>query len=449
MRDTLVGRAARAGSGITALALLVMVGAVAALLLVQARSDLDETLLAAAHAHGGEREHWEPDRLASPVNVQIWEPGGPFFEEAEVKTLLRAEHPRYSTVSGQLLLALPVEPTAPPGERRNDENHPHALVLAWAPVVTLRSAAGPFLLASAVVVPALALLAALAQAAVARRALTSLHRASAEIEGVTGLAAGARLTEAGPEEVLGLLRSTNRLLDRLSGAFSAQARFTAEAAHELRTPVAALMGELDVLLRRPREAEAYREGLVSARQEVARLAALVDGLLTLARVDAGQVEQGRQTERASAVAWRAADQEAEELKAAGCSMDIQVHDDPEVHVHVALLTAAIATLLRNAARYAPGGPVRLTVERRGDLLGFVVEDAGPGVPTAEREALFDRLARGGQARRQTQGLGLGLPLAREIARRHGGDCVLHGSALGGLGATLTIAAPRDRSTDRA
>ena len=106
---------------------------------------------------------------------------------------------------------------------------------------------------------------------------------------------------------------------------------------------------------------------------------------------------------------------------------------------LALLTAAVANLLRNAARDAPGAEVKLTVEQRGDRLAFVVDDGGPGVPEPEREALFDRLARSGAARRDVAGgLGLGLPLAREIARRHGGDCVLEGSGRGGLRAVLTV-----------
>lgn len=441
MRNTLVARAAGAASAITALALLAMVAAVTALLVAQARRAQDETLMAAAHAHGGDDGHWEPDDVSSPVSVTLWsEARGPFLDHATAREILREERPVWLRAEGQRVLALPIEPSEREGrERGDDEDHPHALVLAWAPRVSLIGAAGPFLAASALVVPALALLAAFAQGRVTRRALGDLARATSEIQSVTGLGAGVRLTEAGPEEVLALLRSTNQLLDRLSHAWQAQARFTAEAAHELRTPVAALMGELDVLLRRPRDNEAYREALVSAREEVGRLASLVDGLLTLARVDAGQAEQGRQRERASAIAWRAADQESEALRLAACPLTVEVHDDPELHANLALLGAAVATLLRNAARYAPGGPVKLTVESRGPRLAFVVDDAGPGVPEADREGLFDRLSRGGAARRDARGgLGLGLPLAREIARRHGGDCALETSPLGGLRAVLTV-----------
>lgn len=440
MSDTLVRRASRAASGITAAALLLMVVAVSLLLVSRARDALDEALLAAAHEHGGDPGHWEPDRLPSPVAVRVWTEGDPLLRAAEVDALVRRERPEWRDVGADRVLALPVEP--PPRARHGgSEDHPHALVLAVAPRVTALAAAGPFLVISALIVPALAAGAALAQARVMRHALGDLGRATVEIEAVTGLGAGARLTEAGPDEVLSLLRSTNRLLDRLARATAAQARFTAEAAHELRTPVAALMGELDVLLRRSRDAEAYREGLVSAREEVARLAALVDGLLTLARVDAGQTEQGREIERASVIAWRAADQERAAIEATGATLSVEVRHDPELQAHVTLLSAAVANLLRNAGRYAPGVEVKLTVESRGDLLAFVVDDAGPGVPEAEREALFDRLARSGAARRDARGgLGLGLPLAREIARRHGGDCALTASPLGGLRAALTVRA---------
>jgi signal transduction histidine kinase len=231
----------------------------------------------------------------------------------------------------------------------------------------------------------------------------------------------------------------NALLARLDVAFGAQARFTAEAAHELRTPVTVMLGELDVTLRRARTPEAYRETLATVRESVERLRALVEGLNMLARVDAGQAEQLREPVAAAEVARRAAAAEARALEAAGCPLAVEVAGDATLRVHAALVESALANLLRNAAAHAPGGPVTLRVSAEGGRVAFTVDDAGPGVPPAEREAVFDRFARGGEARRRHRaGLGLGLPLAREVARRHGGDCRLDAAPGGGCRAVLTL-----------
>jgi signal transduction histidine kinase len=104
----------------------------------------------------------------------------------------------------------------------------------------------------------------------------------------------------------------------------------------------------------------------------------------------------------------------------------------------ALLVSALSNLLRNAAVHAPGTAVSVKATVSGKRVLIVVTDGGPGVPAADREAVFDRLARGGQARRDSAGLGLGLPLAREIARRHGGDCRITDGDGGGCTAVLEL-----------
>jgi len=127
---------------------------------------------------------------------------------------------------------------------------------------------------------------------------------------VLGLGEGKRLTETGPVEVRSLLAAVNDLLERLDAAHHAQACFTAEAAHELRTPVTAMLGELDVALRGAPAPDGYRQVLVSTRDEVARLRRLVEGLTALARIDAGQVDQGRERVRAAELAAQALASEA-------------------------------------------------------------------------------------------------------------------------------------------
>jgi two-component system osmolarity sensor histidine kinase EnvZ len=131
--------------------------------------------------------------------------------------------------------------------------------------------------------------------------------------------------------------------------------------------------------------------------------------------------------------------ESDTLSQAKNTVRLEVDDDPELQVHRSLLEISLGNLLRNAARHAPGAEVVVRVGRDGNTAVFEVDDAGPGIAEHEREALFDRFARAGESRRRDRsGLGLGLPIAREVARRHGGDCTLHDSPLGGLRARLTV-----------
>jgi two-component system OmpR family sensor kinase len=238
----------------------------------------------------------------------------------------------------------------------------------------------------------------------------------------------------------------NALLDRLDAAHRAQVRFTADAAHELRTPVTAMLGEIEVALRRSRGAEEYRDVLESVREEVERLRGLVEGLLALARVDAGQVEQGLEPAGAVALAEEAAAHERPGLVRAGCAFELDAQGDADLRVHTALVEAALANLLRNAAAYAAGAPVILRVVPEPDRVVFQVDDRGPGVPPGERDAVFDRFTRTGEGRRRNRaGLGLGLPLAREVARRHGGECWIEAAPDGGCRAVLTLRRPGRRT----
>jgi signal transduction histidine kinase len=138
----------------------------------------------------------------------------------------------------------------------------HQLSAAAAPRVTLADSVGAFALIYPFIAGLAAVVAMLLQWRAVRRAFRPLDRTREEVARVLGYGAGIRLTEAGPVEVKALMAAMNALLDRLAAAHQAQAHFTAEAAHELRTPVATMLGELDVALRAPRDAAEYRQTLV-------------------------------------------------------------------------------------------------------------------------------------------------------------------------------------------
>ncbi|MCB9537234.1 MAG: hypothetical protein H6704_13360 [Myxococcales bacterium] len=439
MRSTLAGRLTLRGTGAVVAALFLAGALTGALLHVEQARALDRTLLAAAHgeAHPQPVGTWSVEHASSPVEVWHSPPGDPRVPADLRAAALDSERPRFADVDDHRLLLLVAE--AHEGRRER-----HAVVAARAPRATARRTLGTFAGIYALVALGTALATAFLLRRGVRAALTPFDQVQREAARVTALGSGARLTEQGPREVRALIAAMNGVLERLDDAFHAQSRFTAEAAHELRTPVTILLGELDVALRRPRSADDYRETLTTLRATVERLRAVVAALTDLARIDAGEVEQVRDTLDAAELARAAAGAEAATLEAAGCPLTLDLDEPLPVRAHAALVETALANLLRNAARYAAGAPVTLRARRDGDRVRLEVDDGGPGVPADAREALFDRFARGPEARRRhREGLGLGLPLAREVAARHGGGCWLEDAPGGGCRAVLTVAAAEE------
>lgn len=171
-----------------------------------------------------------------------------------------------------------------------------------------------------------------------------------------------------------------------------------------------------------------------------RLRQIVEGLTSLARLDAGHVERDAERLRGAELATAAFAREERSLLNAGCVARLEITDDPELDGHEALLLVALTNLLRNAERHAPGATVVMGVTRDDDRVVFTVDDDGPGLEEPP-EMAFDRFSRGRSARTfDRSGLGLGLPIAREIALRHHGNCTVGRSELGGVRATLTVPA---------
>ena len=422
------------GAAVLVLVLIIVGIGTAVVLHTRAVGALDQALLAAAlgRAHPDVGAEVEVEHARSPIRAWLVDERDTRVPPEAVRRALAHEGPLFIDRDGERFALLPFEVEHAGGESRG-------VAAAAAPRVTLGESVAPFAAVYSLIAGIAAALAMLVQTLVVRRAFRPLERARAEVTRVLGLGEGLRLTEHGPIEIRALLEAVNALLGRLEAAHQAQVRFTAEAAHELRTPVTTMLGELDVTLRAPRAPAEYQATLASMREEVARLRGLVEGLTALARIDAGQIDQGRERIRAAELANAALDREARGLSAAGCTARLEVEDDPELDGHRALLESSLANLLRNAARHAPGTDVTMRVTRLGELAVFDVDDTGAGVAAGDREALFDRFARGSDARRRDRaGLGLGLPIAREVARRHGGDCVLDASPQGGLRARLTV-----------
>ncbi len=213
--------------------------------------------------------------------------------------------------------------------------------------------------------------------------------------------------------------------------------FLSDAAHELRTPVAGIRAAADTLVRADLDGPEREVLAAHVAREAARASRLVDDLLTMARVDRGlelsrtdldlralvEAEVGRAPLVHPSLVLRAQTPDAA----------VPVHADPD------RLAQVLSNLIENAARATGGtGTVTVAVAVRGAIAVVSVTDDGPGVPAADRERIFERLVRLDAARAASGGVGLGLPIARGIARAHGGDvrCVD-----GGVGARFEVTLP--------
>ena len=254
----------------------------------------------------------------------------------------------------------------------------------------------------------------------------------------------ARLPVANSRDELGRLAATfNDLLGRLEASMVQQRQFMADASHELRTPVATARTAAGVALQLPkRDEREYREALEIIEGQTARLSRIVDDMFTLARADAGNypVQQNamyldevlEEVARGSRVMAAARDVKIE--TSAVSSAAFTGDED--------LVRRLLGNLLDNAMRYAPAkSAVRAELSRAGGGYRITVTDQGPGIPEAAQPHIFERFYRGeaSRLRNQSDGAGLGLALARWIARVHGGEIRLtHSSA---SGSTFTVELP--------
>lgn len=246
-----------------------------------------------------------------------------------------------------------------------------------------------------------------------------------------------------PGDELGELAATfNSMLDRLEVAFASLQRFTADAAHELRAPLALMRSQVDVTLRRARSPEEYRASHHALQVEIERLTRMAEQLLLLARADAGVLRPSPaeldlpDLLEGIAERWRPAAHERGIDLESSLPLDGEIRADPE------LLRRLLDNLLDNALRHTPsGGTVRLSVQTAGGGWRIAVEDTGAGVPPELRPRLFERFARADPARgRGTGGAGLGLSLCAAIAAVHGGVIALEDPA-GGTGARFVVSLP--------
>lgn len=271
-------------------------------------------------------------------------------------------------------------------------------------------------------------------------AMNGLLRVSREIEGRAADRLAPIQVAPVPREIGGLVNAVNGLMRRLQDALQRERRFTADAAHELRTPIAALKVHADNLRTARDDAErAASQALVEAG--VQRIERQVAQLLTLSRVEHGAIAQSHTRVDLGVLAAR----QAEELAALAArrAIDLRFEGEEEgviVDGDEAGLEALVRNLADNALRYAPnGGRIVVRVTHASGHARLDVEDSGPGIPEDARERVFERFHR--ELGSGVEGSGLGLSIVRLVVASHGGHIDLGvSSTLGGLRATVVLPA---------
>jgi signal transduction histidine kinase len=243
-----------------------------------------------------------------------------------------------------------------------------------------------------------------------------------------------------PEEVAPLVGALNGLVDKVARALDKERRFTADAAHELRTPLAAL--KVQAQLARRTQAEGTRErALEQVLAGVERMTHLVEQLLTLARLDPESGRDGFATVDLAALAETVCAELAPLAVARQQTLELEAGSGA-VLGHRGWLEILLRNLVGNALRHTPpGSRIEVATEARPGLGWLAVRDNGPGIPAEQREALLGRFARGAEA--SEEGCGLGLSIAGRIVEVHGGRLEL-GPGLGGVGLGVVVSLPADR-----
>ncbi len=239
----------------------------------------------------------------------------------------------------------------------------------------------------------------------------------------------------------------NGMLGRIQVAFDAQRRFTADASHELRSPLTAMRGELELALRRPREPEEYRRVIESTLEEVVRLSRITEDLLVLARSDSGGLALRREPVMVAATVARVVERLGPRAEGRGVGLTVHAKADPVADLDAGLLGQVAWNLVDNAVKFTPaGGRVDVSVLAQDDAVLVEVRDTGPGF--ADPALAFRRFYREDEARTHrvsTEGTGLGLAIVQAIAQAHGGSA--EATNIPGAGAQVTVRFPLRAASD--
>ncbi len=291
-----------------------------------------------------------------------------------------------------------------------------------------------------VALPLFILLAGLGGYWIARRAFRPLDQITATAAAINEASDLSARVEVPPgsNEFSRLARTFNQMFTHLEQSFEAEAQFTADASHELRTPVSVIKSACEYAERYGESPEEYRETLEMIHRQADKMSLLIGQLLSITRLDQGT----------DAIHWEQVDLSAlvQTVCAEGAwsrdRLTLEVEEDLTARADPALLTRLLQNLVENAFKYGkPEGHVWVTLGRGPGEIRLEVKDDGIGIPPEQQEKIWKRFYQVDPSRSAGNGAGLGLAMVQKIAQAHGGSMTLE--SIPGLGSTFTLHLPEE------
>ena len=275
----------------------------------------------------------------------------------------------------------------------------------------------------------------------ARRALSPVQKITQTANEITAERLDRRVPRGNSGDELGALAATlNGMIERLERSFLEMQRFAADAAHELRTPLAIIRTEAEIALRSPRSAQEYCRVLESTLEETVRLARIADRLLFLCRQDAGLDTAGREEVNAQALVAEAVGNMQWVAEAKEISLSLARNEDCQLLADPSQLLRVLYNLLDNAIKFTPaGGSIEVSSKHVDGRLVIRVTDSGFGIPQEHLPHVFDRFYHVDPARTAGGGAGLGLAICQSIVKSHGGSISVESQV--GLGSVFGVSLP--------
>ena len=275
----------------------------------------------------------------------------------------------------------------------------------------------------------------------ARRSLAPIGYIASKAESISSQNLSERLTPRGTgDEMDELIRTINEMISRLEGSFRRMGEFTADASHELKTPLCAMRGEAEVLLLKERKPEEYQEGLAHFIEQFDHLNQMINDLILLSKFDTAQVELKTAPLRLDLLMEDLCHLFQVLAEQKNIDLEIGVMEEVTVMGDKTRLQQLFTNLIDNAIKYTPKGSIDVTVEKDEGTALVKIKDTGIGIPKEEQENIFKRFYRVDKSRsKETGGVGLGLSIVEWIAHAHHGRIEVDSESQ--KGSTFTVYLP--------
>ena len=294
------------------------------------------------------------------------------------------------------------------------------------------------------VLPVILVLGTLGGWILARRSLAPIGYIASKAENISSQNLSERLTPRGTgDEMDMLIRTINEMIARLESSFKRMAEFTADASHELKTPICAMRGEAEVLLLKERNAEEYQEGLAHFIEQFDHLNQMINDLILLSKVDTTEVELKMTPLRLDHLMKDLCNLFQVLAEQKNIALETGPLEEVTVIGDKVRLQQLFTNLIDNAIKYTSRGAIHITVEKDESAVLVKIIDTGTGIPKEEREKIFKRFYRMDKSRsRETGGVGLGLSIVEWIVHAHQGSIEVDSEV--NQGSTFTVSLPLRR-----